>query len=158
MLICGIAGGITCSLNLDPEIHVAWTSAERHQRVKSPAPRGSGWTKLLLTRPLSASGFSLRLPCFPCVFSFPLSSISTRTQHGLPHEGPLYIAHSPTLPRSFLPLLSLLHVLWPQSPSPDKGVRKSTRQQCRSFSKLSGRSTYRGIAPQWPLTCHPSAV
>ena len=52
MLICGIAGGITCSLSLDPETHVDWTSAKRHQRVKSPAPRGQ-WVKQIASHTTS---------------------------------------------------------------------------------------------------------
>lgn len=80
-------------------------------------------TKLLLTRPLSASGFSLRLPSLArlllstLVYQFAgLSTVSAA-------EEPLYIAHPRTLYRPFIPLFSFSHVLWPQSASSGKYVR-----------------------------------
>lgn len=78
---CGIAGGVTCSLNQDPEIHVSWTSAKRHQIVQSPAPRGCRWTKLVLTRPLSASGFFLPVSCFRSSAPFHARVSFCRSQH-----------------------------------------------------------------------------
>ena len=115
-------------------------------------------TKLLLTRPLSASGFSLRLLCFRALSPFHSRLSFRRTQHCLCRRGVIVhsiLTNAPPV-SSTTPLIS--HVLWPQNASSDKGVRKSTRQQCRSFSEPSEGPTRSKSAPQWLPSCHPSAV